>query len=123
MLPSHDYCVLSCLRCNKRSFIIVFIPRIGRSEDDRVCCHAPRTPLTSFGTVLLRTLCTAGCFATLFFSFATSCLPLGELLLRLYGLLSCPVPRKGSGNNNQRRSSRPPNPPIGGAQANFGGPS
>ena len=23
----------------------------------------------------------------------------------------------------QRRSSRPPNPPIGGAQANFGGPS
>ena len=24
---------------------------------------------------------------------------------------------------HQRRSSRPPNPPIGGAQANFGGPS
>ena len=26
-------------------------------------------------------------------------------------------------NEKQRRSSRPPNPPIGGAQANFGGPS
>ena len=26
-------------------------------------------------------------------------------------------------SHSQRRSSRPPNPPIGGAQANFGGPS
>ena len=28
-----------------------------------------------------------------------------------------------AGMHSQRRSSRPPNPPIGGGQANFGGPS
>ena len=31
--------------------------------------------------------------------------------------------RPGISTERQRRSSRPPNPPIGGAQANFGGPS
>ena len=60
------------------AFIIVFIPRIGRSEADRVCCHAPRIPLTSFGTFLLRTLCTAGCFATLFVPLQLLVYPLGS---------------------------------------------
>ena len=64
MLPRHVRCVLSRLRCNGHSLLLgSYVSRIGRIEvpvDTR-----PRTPLISFCTVQLRTLCAAHSLATL----------------------------------------------------------
>ena len=67
VLPSHARCVLSRLRCNGYSLLLV-IP-LGLAES-RILHAAPtdtrpRTPLISFCTVQLRTLCAAHSLATL----------------------------------------------------------
>ena len=60
LLPRHARCVLSRLRCNGHSLLLgSYLSRIGRIENPScsACATRPRTPLISFCTVQLRTLC------------------------------------------------------------------
>ena len=57
---SHARCVFSRLRCNGHSLMLSsYLSRIGRIENPScsACGTRPRTPLVSFCTVQLRTLC------------------------------------------------------------------
>ena len=79
VLPCHARCVLSRLRCNGYSLVKGFYrSRIGRILPAAPLDTHPRTPLISFCTVQLRTLCTAHSLATLCPS-TTSGPDLGEL--------------------------------------------
>ena len=104
VLPRHARRVLSRLRCNGHSLLTslgLAKLRILRAApvDTR-----PRTPLISFCTVQLRTLCVAYSLATLCFS-TTSGPDLGELPGFWGSMVFChaPIPRKGSGNQQQRQ--------------------
>ena len=62
VLLRHICCVLSRLRCNGHSLLLSsYLYRIGRNKNPScsACGHRPTTPLISFCTVQLRTLCTA----------------------------------------------------------------
>ena len=68
VLPRHARCVLSRLRCNGHS--LVLSSYLSRIAESRILSTAPvdtrpRTPLISFSTVQLRTLCAAHFLATL----------------------------------------------------------
>ena len=102
MLPRHARCVLSRIRCNGHNYCLALIT-LGLAES-RILPAAPvdtrlRTPLISFCTVQLRTLCAAHSLATLCF-FTTSGPDPGGVarLLRLMVSRHAPIPRKGSGN-------------------------
>ena len=68
VLPRHASCVLSRLRCNGHNLLLSsYLSRIGRivilyAAPADIC---PRTPLISFCTVQLRTLCAAHSLTTL----------------------------------------------------------
>ena len=68
MLPRHARCVLSRLRCNGHSHCEAPIS-LGLAESKILSAALadtrPRTPLISFCTVQLRTLCAAHSLATL----------------------------------------------------------
>ena len=68
MLPHHARCVLSRLRCNGHRLLLGSYPsRIGRIGilPAATADTCPMTPLISFCTVQLQTLCTAHSLATL----------------------------------------------------------
>ena len=101
MLPRHARCVLSRLRCNRHSLLLGSIS-LGLAEL-RILPAAPvetrpRTPLISFCTVQLRTLCAAHSLATLCLSTTSGPDPgdlpgfWGSMIFR-----HAPIPRKGSG--------------------------
>ena len=104
VLPRHARCVLSPLRCNGHSFLLSScLSKIGIIENHScsACGHSSRTPLISFCTVQLRTLCAARSLATLCLSTTSGPSP-GELP-GFWGSVvfrHAPIPRKGSGNNN-----------------------
>ena len=108
MLPRHARCVLSRLRCKGHSlFLGSYLSRIGRIENHScsVCGTRPRTPLISFCTVQLRTLCTAHSLATLCL-FTTSGPDPGEFP-GFWGFMvfrHAPIRRKGSGKQQQSQS-------------------
>ena len=64
----------------------------------------PRTPLISFCTVQLRTLCAAHSLVTLYLS--TTSGPDPEELPGFWGLRHAPIPRKGSGKQQQQQQNR-----------------
>ena len=83
MLPRHARCVLSRLRCSRHSPLLgSYHSRIGKIENSSTASvdTRPRTPLISFCTVQLRTLCAAHSLATLYL-FTTSGPDPGELTL------------------------------------------
>ena len=104
VLPSHARCVLSRLRCNGHSLLLALIS-LGLAES-RILPAAPvdtcpRTPLISFCTVQLRTLCAAHSLATLCLTTTSGTDP-GEFP-GLWGTMvfrHLPIPWKWSGNNN-----------------------
>ena len=101
VLPRHARCVLSRLRCNGHSLLLgSYLSRIGRIENFSAAPvdTRPRTPLISFCTVQLRTLCTVHSLATLYL-FTTSGPDPGEFL-GFWGSMvfrHAPIPRKGLG--------------------------
>ena len=105
MLPGHACCVLSRLRCNGHSLVLSVI-FLGLAES-RILAAAPvdtrpRTPLISFCTVQLRTLCAAHSLATLCL-FTTSGPDPGEFP-GFWGSMvfhHVPISRKGSGKQQQ----------------------
>ena len=104
VLPHHASCVLSRLRCNGHNLLLSsYLSRIGRI----VILYAapadirPRTPLISFCTVQLRTLCAAHSLTTLCLS--TTSDPVPGKLPGFWGsmiILHAPIPRKVSSNIN-----------------------
>ena len=103
VLPRLACCVLSRQRCNGHSLLLSsYLYRIAESR----ILHAapvdtrPRTPLISFCTVQLRTLCAARSLATLCLSTTSGPGP-GELPGFWGSMVSrhAPIPRKGSDNN------------------------
>ena len=107
VVPRHACCVLSRFRCNGHSLLLSsYFSRIGRIENPS-CSHAvpadmrPRTPLISFCTVQLRTLCATRSLATLCL-FTTSSPGHGELPVFWGSVVfrHAPIPRKRSNNNN-----------------------
>ena len=97
ILPRHARCILSRPRCNGQELRI--LP--GAHADTR-----PRTPLISFCTVQIRTLCAAGSLATTCLS-RTSGPGSGELP-GFWGSMvirHAPIRRKESVNNNNNNSS------------------
>ena len=106
VLPRHARCVLSRLRCNGHSLLLVLIS-LGFAES-RILPAAPadirpRTSLISFCTVQLRTRCAAWLLVTLYL-FKTSGPGPGELpgFLGPIALRHAPIPRKGSGNTSNK---------------------
>ena len=106
VLPRHALCVLSRLRCNRHS-LLLGLTSLGLAEL-RILPAAPadtrlRTPLISFCTLQLRTLCAARSLATLCL-FTTSGPDPGELP-GFWGSMvfrHAPIPRKGSGKQQQQ---------------------
>ena len=106
VLPRHTRCVLSRLRCNGHSLLLSsYLCRIGRIENPScsACGPSPRTPLISFCTVQLRTLCAAHSLASLCLCTASGPDP-GELPGFWGSMVSrhAPIPRKGSGKQKQQ---------------------
>ena len=107
VLLRHARCVLSRFRCCGHSLLLAsYLSRIGRIE--RILPPAPvetrlRTPLISFCTVQLRTLCAAHSLATLC-PVTTSGPDPGELP-GFWGSMvfrHAPIPRKGSDKQQQQ---------------------
>ena len=106
VLPRHARCVLSRLRCNGHSLLLgSYLSRIGRIEilpaapvDTR-----PRTPLISFFTVQLRTLCAAH-FLAIFCLYDLWSRPRGvaRLLGRPWSSALPPSLGRGRVNNNNK---------------------
>ena len=115
VLPRHARCVLSHLRCNGHSFLLgSYLSRIGRIENPSCMRESPksewrkdtrpRTPLISFCTVQLRTLCATHSLATLCL-ITTSGPDPGELP-GFWGSMvfrHAPIPRKGSVKQQQQQ--------------------
>ena len=105
VLPRHARCVLSRLCCNGHSLLLGSY--LGLAES-RILPAAPvdtrpRTPLISFCTVQLRTLCAACSLATLCLS--TTFGPGPGKLLSFCGSMvfrHTPIPRKGSVKQQQQ---------------------
>ena len=105
VLPRYCRCALPHLYWNGHRLLLnSYLFKIGRTENPSCSAdsHSTLELLISFHSVQLRALSTARSLATLF---------LCELWSRLLGvsrLPPCPIPRKGSGNNNntQARSNR-----------------
>ena len=111
VLPRHARCVLSRLRCNGHSLLLGSYLSLGLAES-RILLAAPvdtrpRTPLISFCTVQLRTLCVAHSLATLCLCTTSGPDPgelpgsWGSMVIR-----HAPIPRKGSGNQQQQQEKR-----------------
>ena len=81
VLPRHARCVLSRLCCNGHSLLLSSYLELAESRilPEAPADTHPRTPLISFCTVQLRTLCTAHSLATLCLSTTSGPDP-GELL-------------------------------------------
>ena len=100
VLPCHARCVLTRLCCSGHSLLLgTYLSRLAES---RILPAAPvdtrpRTPLISFCTVQLWTLCAAHSLATLsLYDFWSR--PWGVAwILGLHGLLPCPHPSEGVG--------------------------
>ena len=71
----------------------------------------------------METLATRTRGEDIFIAVKNACTRSGIDLKYLRGICTDGAPAITGNQQGQRRSSRPPNPPIGGAQANFGGPS
>ena len=107
VLPRHDHCVLSHLHCNGHSLLLGSIS-LGLAES-RILPAAPvdtcpKTPLISFYTVQLRTLCVTHSLAMFYLSMTSGPDP-GELL-GLWGSMvfrHAPIPHKGSGKQQQQQ--------------------
>ena len=99
VLPRHACCVLSCLCCNENTAFFWVLISLGLAES-KILPAAPvytrlRTPLISFCTVQLWTLCTAHSLVTLSL-YDLWFRPWGVArLLALHGLLPCPHPSEG----------------------------
>ena len=100
-------CVLSRLRCNGHSLLLSsYLSRIGRIKNPSCSAcghpsHEATTRLISFCTVQLRTLCVARSLAI--FCLSTTSGPGPGKLPGFWYLMvfrHAPIPRKGSGNNN-----------------------
>ena len=102
-LISTEELVPLCLRCNGHSLLLSsYLSKIGRIENPS--CSACGHLLVPFCTVQLRTLCAARSLVTLYLS-ATSGPGPGEVPMVFR---HTPIPRKGSGNNNNiARLSKP----------------
>ena len=104
VLPRHARCVLSRLRCNGHSLLT----SLGLAELRTLLVAPvdtrPRTSLISFCTVQLRTLCAAHSLATLCLCMTSGPDP-GELPGFWGSMVFChaPIPRKGSGNQQQQQ--------------------
>ena len=110
VLPRHARCVLSRLRCNGHSLLLgSYLSRIGRIENPScsACGHSPQDtsnlilhcPTTDY---LRRSL--FGDSLSLYDLWSRS---LGVArLLGLHGLPPCPIPRKGSGKQQQQQDER-----------------
>ena len=103
VLARHARRVLSRHRCNGYSHLLgSYLSRIGRIKNPS--CTRPRTPLISFCTVQLRTLCTTHSLATLCFSTTSGPDPgdlpgfWGSMVFR-----PAPISRTGSGNQQQQQ--------------------
>ena len=75
VLPRHARCVLSRPRCNGHTLLLSsYLSRIGRIKNPScsACEHSFRTPLISFCTVQLRTLCVSRSLARLCLSTISS---------------------------------------------------
>ena len=136
VLPFYARCVLSHLCCNGHSLLLGFdLSRIGRVENPScsACGHSSQDTsdliLHCPATGLLR----RSLFGDSLSLYDLWSRPWGVgRLLGLHGLPPFLGRGRVTNNNNhfikfrayrQRRSSRPPNPQLGGTQANFGGPS
>ena len=109
VLPRHARCVLSRLRCNGHSLLLrSYHSRISRIENPSCSAsgHSSRTPLISFCTVQLRTLCAAHSLATLRLSTTSGPDP-GKLLGFWSSMVfrHALIPRKGSGKQQQQHTS------------------
>ena len=108
VLLRHTRYVLSGLRCNEHSLLLSsYLCRIGRIENSScsACGTRPRTSLISFCTVQLRTLCVARLLAN--FCLSTTFGPGPGKFPGFWGLMifrNQPIPRKGSGNNNNSKT-------------------
>ena len=90
VLLRHARCVLSRLHCNGHRLLLSYLSRIGTIENPScsVADTRPRTPLISFCSLQLHTLCAACSLAT-FWRVAR--------FLGLDGLPPCPHPSEGIG--------------------------
>ena len=108
VLPRHARCVLSHLRCNGHSLLLgSYLSRIGRIENPS--CSACGHPSQDISHLLLHCPATDSLRRSLF----GDSLSLYDLwskpwgvarLLGLHGLPPCPIPRKGSGNQQQQHA-------------------
>ena len=107
VLPRHARCVLSHLRCNGHSLLLVsYLSRIGRIENPS--CSACGHSSQDISHLILHCPATDSLRLSLF----GDSLSLYDLwsrpwgvarLLGLHGLLPCLIPRKGSGNQQQQQ--------------------
>ena len=105
MLLRHARCVLSCLCCNKHSLLLgSYLSRIGRTENPScsTCGHSSQD--TSH--LILHCPATDSLHRSLLGNSLSRydlwSRPWGVArLLGLHGLLPCPIPRKGSGKQQQ----------------------
>ena len=116
VLLCHARCVLSLLRCNGHNLLLSsYLSRIGRIENPS--CSACRHSSQNTSHLILHcpakdSLCRSLFGDSLSF-YDTWSRPWGVFwILGIHGLPPCPIPHKGSGNNNniitQSRKSRNP---------------
>ena len=108
VFPSHACCVLSRLRCNGHSLLLSsYLSRIGRIENSS--CSACGHPSQDISYLFLHCPATNSLRRSLF----GDSLSLYDLwsrpwgvarLLGLHGIPPCPIPRKGSGNQQQQQN-------------------
>ena len=110
MLPRHARCVLSCLRCNEHSLLLgSYLSRIGRIENPS--CSACGHSSQDISHLILHCPATDSLRSSLF----GDSLPIYNLwsrpckvarFLGLHGLRPCPIPRKGSGKQQQQNEAK-----------------
>ena len=106
VLPRHARCVLSRLRCNGHSLLLgSYFSRIGRIENPfcSACGTRPRTFLISFCTVQLQTLWRLSVSVRPLVQTLGSCTASGAP----WSSVMSPIPRKGSGNQQQHTIACP----------------
>ena len=107
VLPRHARCVLSRLRCNGHSLLLgSYLSRIGRIENPS--CSACGHPSQDISHLILHCPATCSLRRSLFGDslslYDLWSRPWGvALLLGLHGFPPCPIPRKGSGNQQQQQ--------------------
>ena len=109
VLPRHAHCVLSHLCCHRHSLLLSsYLSRISRIENSfcSTCGHSSQHTSHLILHCPAWTLCTAHSLATLCL-FTTSGPGPGELPCLWGSMVFChaPIPRKGSGNQQQQHKS------------------